>query len=115
MIQNRDDTIGLIQFDGQMGHWSVRLRVTYTGGYWFETLEPDDVGYPTEQPEGSTALPADVKLAWFMQASHVWGTMDQLGVSIAPEENKTASTLAALDLVPAVKQILNGHIRRMLT
>jgi hypothetical protein len=114
IIQNLDETIGLIQFDGQLGHWSVRLRITYTGGNWFETLEPDAEDYPTDQPEGSTALPPDVKLAWLLQAGHVWATMDKLGTSIA-QDDKAASTLSALDLIPEVKQALDSHKRYMIT
>ncbi len=114
VILNRDDAIGLVHFYAQYLHYSVRLRVTYTGGYWMECLEPGEEGYPTEQPAGSTALPADVKLAWCLQCGRVWAAIDKLGVAIAQEE-KVIPTLAGLELLGEVKQVLDAHKRFMLT
>jgi len=44
-------------------YWG-EVRFTFTGGYFFEQLEPEDEGYPTVQPPGSAPLPKGLRLAW---------------------------------------------------
>ena len=116
VILNRGDESGLISFGpgASLGYWSSRIRVTYTGGYWFETLEPGETGYPTAQPAGSTVLPADLRLAWLLQCGRVWELMDKLGTNIDPEQAASKS-LADLELLPEVKQVLEVHRRLMLS
>jgi hypothetical protein len=117
LIFNRDDAIGLIHFYGSVGNWAVRLRVTYTGGYWFETLEPAEEDYPSAQPEGATGLPADVKLAWLLQAGRIWELIDKLGTNISPDKTVqfVSQTLSNLSLITEVKEVLDAHKRFMLT
>jgi hypothetical protein len=62
-------------------YWG-QVRFTYTGGYWFEELEPEDPGYPSVQPAGSTALPKGLRLAWLNQCRAVWNAYDKLGVGL---------------------------------
>lgn len=114
-VQNQDLPIGYLFFGGQMGAYHSRVKVTYNGGYWFDTTEDES----DELPAGATALPADLKLAWFLQCRHVWDSIDVLNAGIA-DKPKTYSALslnsaAGLELVPDVRQRLLGHIRYQMT
>lgn len=109
-IENRDDAAGLIYFGAALGDWWSLIRVTYTGGYWFD----DDDGDPETQPAGSTALPADLKLAWLQQCAQVWSHRDKLGLNISrPPSGDTL--IAAAPLTDEVKEILRGYVRYQLT
>lgn len=66
-ILNIDKASGLVRFGAVLGSEDSLLRLTYTAGYWWEIVEPSGEGYPTSQPSGSTALPADLLEAWLLQ------------------------------------------------
>lgn len=69
-------------------------------------------------PAGATALPDDLKLAWLMQCEHLWRLRDAQGVSLADDKKSGVSpelTLARANLVPEVKEILNGYVRYSLS
>lgn len=88
----------------------AQVRFTYTGGYWWEQLEPGDGGYPSTQPSGSAALPDDLKLAWLIQCQHIWDSVDRLGQGIA-DKPKAYSAINSLDLAPQVREMLRGYVR----
>jgi hypothetical protein len=92
------------------GPWYAQVRFTYTGGFWWETLEPDDASYPSPQPAGSTALKEDLRLAWLMQCEAIWAQRDKLGIGLT-DAPATQSKVAALDLSPLVKQMLAQFVR----
>lgn len=106
-IQN---AAGIVQFGTQLGSHLEQVRITYTGGYFYETLEPTDGGYPTSQPSGSTALPEDIRLAWLLQLGEVWNKRDKLGLGISGKPDDQAG-LATLKLIPAVEEMLRPHRR----
>jgi hypothetical protein len=66
-VLNLDKEAGIADFGTPLGSHNSLLRITYTGGYWWEQIEPTDQGYPTTQPSGSTALPPDLQEAWLLQ------------------------------------------------
>lgn len=101
---------GIVTLGGDAGAYYEQLRVTYTGGYWWEVKEPTDNGYPTTQPAGSTALPAELRLAWLLQCQHVWASIDKLGTAIADQPG-ASSALDSLQLSPVVKQMLQDYER----
>lgn len=109
-VINRDDSAGIVYFGYHLGSRWTQGRITFTGGFWFEDKEPADGGYPTTQPNSSTALPADLRLAWLLQCAHVWDSKDRLGVGLT-EKPKEQSALITLELAPQVKQMLSGFIR----
>lgn len=113
-IVNQDDSIGFVFWGAPLAyHWS-QIRFTFTGGFWFETLEPEDDGYPSTMPAAATILPADLKLAWLLQCRQVWTTLDKLGTGILTEGSQSqfvTGTLATLDLSPQVKQMINSRRR----
>lgn len=111
-IRSIDQIAGVVYTPGQVdvGPYYAQVRFTFTGGYFFETLEPTDGGYPTAQPNGSTILPDDLRLAWLLQCRQAWDLIDKLGTSIATEPKKN-NALADLQLTPEVKRTLDNYGR----
>ena len=114
LIQQMQLDQGYIMFISMQGYFFSRIRVTYTGGYWFPMLEPADAGYPDTIPAGAFALPAAVKSAWYLQCQQVWKRLDRLGAQIAqnPEGQDGAGRM---ELTPFVKQLLNPLKRMQMT
>lgn len=107
---------GLIKFGAVASTSSSRLRFTYTGGYWWELLEPTDGSYPTTQPANSTAVPDDLLLAWRLQCEHVWTQRDKLGLTIGDKpDNVYSGALAKIKLLDGVIEILGNYRRFALT
>ncbi len=118
----------------------LQCRITYTGGYWFQTLEPEDDGYamcdteddagyplslptavqasPTNNPPGiepyKFLLPRELRDAWITQCRRQWSAEDKLGLSLIDKPDMQSS-VSSLELAPYVKQILQSHIRYQLT
>jgi hypothetical protein len=51
IVQQNEET-GMLYFGTFIAESIVLMQCTFTGGYWYETKEPTDVGYPTAQPGG---------------------------------------------------------------
>jgi hypothetical protein len=102
-----------VHFAGPQGDFLQRLRVTYAGGYFFETLEPSDEGYPTAAPEGAAALPDDLQRAWVLQCqAEMRGT--QLldgGAGAVPSASTGVEKATGMDLQERVKEILKPYRR----
>lgn len=96
-----------------------RMRITYTGGYFFEQLEPADNGFPTAVPAGSTAVPANLFLAWQLQCEHIWTQRDKLGLAIGHDVHasnaRVVPALAQIQLLPQVTDLARSFIRYSLT
>ena len=109
VICNQLEAGGLLFFSGMLGTEYSQVRVTYTGGYWFDTTE-DATGV---MPSGAAALPADLKMAWYLQCRECWNKIDRLGTGIVSGENATfvSQMLMNLDWVPAVRTILGRYMR----
>lgn len=114
-IVSTSNDSGVIIFDIEPGTWRERLRVTYTGGFFFETLEPTDSGYPTAAPSGVNVLPDDLRLAWLLQCEHVWRQRDVLGTAIASEKKPTTPPLLEAKLIPLVDDVVRAYRRLSLT
>jgi hypothetical protein len=110
VILQRDDPCGLIQFGFVVGIQWTQVRITYTGGYWYDTTE-DASGV---QPVGSSLLPHDLKLAWLLQCQEIWNSRDKLGTGIAQKPTDQPK-MDGLDLIPQVKSILQGFKRYQMT
>jgi len=109
-IVNTNLESGFVYFSGELGPFWAHLRVTYTGGYWWDITEDGSDSLPS----GATAVPEHLRLAWVLQCKEVWNQNDKLGVGLTAEVSKTP-TFAKLDLVPQVKSILSGLIRYAIT
>jgi hypothetical protein len=110
LIQQWNLNSGYVSFIALQGYEFSQLLITYQGGFFFETLEPGDPGYPSPVPTGATALPNDVLLAWFLQCQNIWRQWDKLGNQIAdnPEGQTSAQNIK---LAAAVKEMLDPHRR----
>lgn len=97
---------GIVTLSGDAGRYYEQLRVTYTGGYWWDITE-DNSG---SLPNGATALPKALQLAWLMQCQHVWSALDKVGAALAEAPGK-ATALDSLKLSPVVQQMLADYIR----
>jgi hypothetical protein len=102
---------GLVHFTGVLGGTQDLVRVTYSGGYSVESLEPDEEGYPSNLPSGSAWLPDVFKSAFLQQCKAVWEAQNNLGDGLA---QKAAAPLA-VDLLPHVKTALQPHVRYSIT
>jgi len=59
---------GLVQFGAMPGVYPATLRITYTGGFWWDTSE-DSSG---TKPTGATAVPTALVSAWHLQCKFFW-------------------------------------------
>jgi hypothetical protein len=90
------------------GPYYAQLRFTYTGGYFWDTNEPDDG--PLAQPAGSALLPDALRDAWLLQCTDVWKRRDKLGLSLLDKpDEKTREQL--MRLLPLVEQNLQQFKR----
>jgi hypothetical protein len=110
LIQAQQLAQGYVMFIAVQGYYWSRLRITYTGGYWFDETE-DGSGV---MPGTATALPAEVKLAWYLQCQNVWKRWEKLGAGIT-ERPETSGAVGQLALAPAARELLNGYKRMQIT
>ena len=110
LIQQMQLDQGYIMFIAIQGYFFSRIRVTYTGGYWFDTTE-DGSGV---MPGTATALPAGVKTAWYLQCQQIWKRLDKLGAQIA-QDPEGQTSLDKMELTPMVKQLLRPFQRMQMT
>lgn len=102
-IQELHEDSGMLTLCGVQGNYTEKLRITYTGGYWY-----DSVGGQS-QPAGSTALPAELLLAWYTQCNLLWQSMDFQGRSLT--EPQWRSRLHEWQLTPECAATLHRLAR----
>ena len=90
------------------GPYWAQVRFTYTGGFWWEELEPDDQGYPSVMPGTATALPKGLRLAWLNQCREVWNAYDKLGTGLVSKPG-VQTLIGELDYSKAVKRTLGNY------
>ena len=116
---------GLIHFGYTLGREPLRVRATWSGGFWFETREPDEDGYPSTKPEvtdplalrngGQVAtLPDELQAAFLWQCEAIWAARDKLGLGLA-DKPSAQSNLGTVEISPLVRTILNQFIRYQLS
>lgn len=113
-IQNFNPVPGIIEFGAALGSRLDQVRLTYTGGWWYETKEPADQGYPSTMPSGATPLPEDVTLAWHLQCAEIWDKRDRLGIGIV-DKPEVRVQIGKMDYGSQVKRILDGMVRFQMT
>jgi len=103
---------GCLLLTGAIGSERDQLRVTYTGGYWYDSSD-DGTG---SQPSGSTLLPLDIQMAWLLECQHVWQSRDDLGIQhVQQGGNALLNTrLGILEFSPASKMTLEPYRRLIL-
>jgi hypothetical protein len=115
-----NEETGLLSFGYTLGVDPIQVRVTWSGGHWFEMLEPGDAGYPSNLPASianCTAiepskfnLPDALRLAWLLQCREVWNKIDKLGTGMVDKPDQQSLT-GSLKLSPMVEDVLNGYKR----
>lgn len=119
---------GLLHFGYTLGILPIQVQVIWSGGYFFETLEPEDAGYPSQLPSAITEaqseepgalppeeyrLPSELRLAWLLQCREVWNKLDKLGTGLVDKPDQQ-SLLSMLNLSDAVKETLRPYVRMQL-
>jgi hypothetical protein len=137
-----DEEKGLIHFGYTLGQNPLQVRLTYNGGFYFNTLEPDAANYLDPMSAAYfAAIPADISanqagidpnkfllpgpnnensdllLAWVTQCRKAWEAIDKVGNNILGVGSKTGGSeaLVSLELVPQVKETLKYYRRYSLT
>lgn len=108
-ISNWFDAAGVVLFTGVMGTPQDKLRLTFTGGYWFDDTD-DGTG---EKPEGAWSLPDGLQHLWHLQCQAVIERTDLLTSLSAQsgEDGNAATALGSLTLLPIVKESLLSFVR----
>jgi len=111
LVESTSPNSGLVYLDDSEdgGPYWAQVRFTFTGGYWWETLEPEDPdgGYPSAMPAGATALPDDLRGAWLLQCRDIWSKIDKLGTGIVDEPGKQ-SLIGDIKLSQGVREMLRN-------
>jgi len=110
LFVEQNNAAGLVEFAWMQGVTWTTCRITWTGGYWYDTTE-DNSG---TIPGGATALPEDLKLAWLLYCQEVWNKRDKLGLAIA-EAPDASVAIAMLKLPTGIKEMLNPFRRFMMS
>jgi len=99
--------------DVDLGPYYAQVRFTYTAGYWWETLEPDDDAYPSVPPVGAALVPDDLFQAWLLQCRYMWKRLDKIGVDLLKDAETVAMRAGGLveDFAPTVEKTLGNYTR----
>ena len=103
-IQVYFNEAGLVHFSNTPGAQLDIVSITFTGGYWWDASDAQDGG---SIPNGATALPADLKLAYVSQIKAVCEAQNLFGTAAAG--SKEGKITAAVELLPLVKEALNPY------
>ena len=109
-VQSSLSGAGLVHFGGKLGGEFDQARLTYTGGYWVDTKEPNEEGYGDAAPVGVTVKPDGLVWAWLTQCKEVWNRGDRLGTGLA-DKTDAVGALVGLKLVPEVEETLRVYRR----
>jgi len=100
---------GLIDFAEAIGTRDMQLRVTYTGGYWWDETEDASGTFPT----GAYPLPPDLQYAWLDQSAFLFERRNKLGLEKITHDG--SFSISPADLLPHVRAILAPYRRNSLT
>jgi hypothetical protein len=110
LIQSSSLASGVIYLPEEIdaGRFWHEIRFTFTGGFWWEPLEPDDDGYPSAAPAGAKPLPNDLRLAFLLHCREIWNKLDKLGAGLVDKPD-TQTMLSSLDFPTAVRRTLLNY------
>ncbi len=109
LLNSWNGNAGIVVFTGAPGSYEGTVRVTWTGGYWYDTSE-DGSGV---KPAGARALPADLKLAWLQHCRATWAQYPKLGTPVNTVSQ--AAALATMPFSPEVTAVLQSYRRLTLS
>lgn len=105
LVWNLQEEAGLVFFNGIVGSSRSLVRVTFTGGWWYDTEED----YTGTLPEGATALPPDLKNAWLMQCQHEFERRAKMSEQTLARDK--ASATQDVELLPFVNTVVTQYRR----
>ncbi len=106
ILFNMREAAGFLDFGMRLGPHLSQIRVTYTGGFWYDISED----YSGEKPEAAAEVPADLKAAWILQCQHVIERRDLLR-SAAIKSTEQPQVVATIEILPINKETLKQYIR----
>jgi hypothetical protein len=110
---------GILHFGAELGSFDSYLRITWTGGFWWEPLDPEEEGYPTAVPDPApVALPADLLAAFLLHCRATWQVFDKTGMDLLKTGSSSqfvTGSIGTLDLSPQVINTLNDYRRYQLS
>lgn len=109
-IGSVNEEVGRVDWGGALGDATGQIRLTYTGGYWWD----DDEGNTGIMPATATALPESLREAWMLCVETIWGGRDKIGSNIArvgSGNTVVSESLAALEFSPMIRSMLAPYIR----
>jgi hypothetical protein len=101
---------GVVQFRDTPGGEGGTVRVTYSGGFWWDTDEYEG----GTMPEGAQALPRAVFSAWVLQVQAIAQARDLFGTAGGAAQAKgrdNAALLPEAHLIPVVLEMLKPFRR----
>lgn len=113
-IRTIDSQSGIVNCgDRDLGPYYGQVRFTYTGGFWWETLEPDDAAYPSALPIGANPVPNELYQAWLLQCRYMWKRLDKMGVDLLKDAETVAMRAGGFveDFAPTVEKTLGNFTR----
>lgn len=100
-----DKQAGLLHFRSMPGDWHDQLLVVSTGGYYVDTSENQSGSLPS----GATALPEDLRSAYYLQCKALAEAQGILGAGAAASEKDKPK--AEGELLPMVASVLRQYRR----
>lgn len=98
-----DKASGLLEFPLPAGGAALKIRVTYTGGYWLDDGPP---------PDGAEALPHDIREAWIAEVQLQAESRGLLGsAALRPSTSAKETPLPATGLSESAIAILAPYRR----
>lgn len=115
VVTQISEASGLVEFGATLGSNLSRVRLTYTGGYFWVTTEPTDEDHDEDViPVTGFALPADLFDAWLEQCQYLFterDAMGQQGIKKQGKEGTGAWKFAEIGLLKHVSDVLNKYTR----
>lgn len=114
VVETIDKKSGLVHFGSMLGDAESFVRITYTGGYWWDTTE-DSTGV---MPSGATALPYDLQEAWLLQCQRTWDTLDKQGANVVSQGGSVSLlglSLAGLNIPEEIQRMIYRYRRFCVT
>ena len=88
------------------------LRITFTGGYWFDSTEDQS----DTKPDGAVLVPYGLTLAWLLQCHSIYTRSNSDAVKAGLDSGNLGALSALIsgtELLPGVKSVLEAYRRQV--
>lgn len=109
VFDNVAASVGLLYLTYPLGTSRDRIRVTYTGGFWWNAADAPDADEVL--PDGATELPAGLQFNWLLQCQHILAARELLGLRTLPSGKAALAVTAEaqIQLLQTVKDALQPY------